>query len=160
MVQNVAIFSAKVGFSHFRALTRWHAGQALHLPLYSASTRDMNGFNARLSHVALYRQLHAFDTNELVNVWRFVIHFAEFTAVDRPFLQLRFQRNYHTQVWFCFSAVCDFCVLYMAALWYRSGHYCLVVSIFFFLLFFSPILSGRRLHVYHTSTHGVALVRI
>ena len=31
---------------------------------------------------------------------------------------------------------------------------------FFFLRFFSPNLSGRRLDVYHTSTHGVALVRI
>ena len=31
---------------------------------------------------------------------------------------------------------------------------------FFFLLFSSPNLSGRRLDVYHTSTHGVALVRI
>jgi len=30
----------------------------------------------------------------------------------------------------------------------------------FFFLFFSPNLSGRRLDVYHTSTHGVALVRI
>jgi len=30
----------------------------------------------------------------------------------------------------------------------------------FFLLFFSPNLSGRSLDVYHTSTHGVALVRI
>jgi len=29
-----------------------------------------------------------------------------------------------------------------------------------FYLFFSPNLSGRRLDVYHTSTHGVALVRI
>ena len=39
-----------------------------------------------------------------------------------------------------------------------------VVSSFFFFLFFfiffSPNLSGRRLDVYHTSTHGVALVRI
>jgi len=34
-----------------------------------------------------------------------------------------------------------------------------VISIFF-LLFSPPILSGRRLDVYHTSTHGVALVRI
>jgi len=33
-----------------------------------------------------------------------------------------------------------------------------VISIFFF--FSSPNLSGRRLDVYHTSTHGVALVRI
>jgi len=36
-----------------------------------------------------------------------------------------------------------------------------VISIFFFLSFFlSPNLSGRRLDVYHASTHGVALVRI
>ena len=35
-----------------------------------------------------------------------------------------------------------------------------VVSYFSFLLFSSPNLSGRRLDVYHTSTHGVALVRI
>jgi len=34
-----------------------------------------------------------------------------------------------------------------------------VVSIYL-LLFSSPNLSGRRLDVYHTSTHGVALVRI
>jgi len=31
---------------------------------------------------------------------------------------------------------------------------------FIYLLFSSPNLSGRRLDVYHTSTHGVALVRI
>jgi len=30
----------------------------------------------------------------------------------------------------------------------------------FFLLFSSPNLSRRRLDVYHTSTHGLALVRI
>ena len=37
-----------------------------------------------------------------------------------------------------------------------------VISIFFLLSFFlfSPNLSGRRLDVYNTSTHGVALVRI
>jgi len=38
-----------------------------------------------------------------------------------------------------------------------------VSSIFYLLsvyLFSSPILSRHRLHVYHTSTHGVALVRI
>jgi len=35
------------------------------------------------------------------------------------------------------------------------------LSSFFFLSFFSsPNLSGRRLDVYHTSAHGVALVRI
>ena len=31
---------------------------------------------------------------------------------------------------------------------------------FFFFFYSSPNLSGRRLDVYHTSTHGVALVRI
>jgi len=37
-----------------------------------------------------------------------------------------------------------------------------VISIYLssFFLFSSPNLSGRRLDVYHTSTHGVALVRI
>jgi len=30
----------------------------------------------------------------------------------------------------------------------------------FYLFYSSPNLSGRRLDVYHTSTHGVALVRI
>jgi len=58
----------------------------------------------------------------------------------------------------------------MAALWNRAGrplYFCPVVSIFFLLLllssfffFSSPNLSGRRLDVYHTSTHGVALVQI
>jgi len=55
----------------------------------------------------------------------------------------------------------------MAALRSRCGHYIIVLwflllSSFFlsFYLFFSPNLSGRRLDVYHTSTHGLALVRI
>jgi len=34
------------------------------------------------------------------------------------------------------------------------------LSSFFFSFFSSPNLSGRRLDVYHTFTHGVALVRI
>jgi len=39
--------------------------------------------------------------------------------------------------------------------------FCPVVSFFFLLSFFSlPNLSGRRLNVYQTSTHGVALVQI
>jgi len=47
----------------------------------------------------------------------------------------------------------------MAALCNRGGalYFCPVVSSFFFS---SPNLSRRRLDVYHTSTHGVALVRI
>ena len=50
----------------------------------------------------------------------------------------------------------------MAALRSRSGHdiFCPVVSSVFFFLFSSPNLSRRRLDVYHTSTYGVALVRI
>jgi len=55
--------------------------------------------------------------------------------------------------------------LIMAALWNRAGHYIFALWFpsFFLLLyffFFLPNLSGRRLDVYHTSTHGVALVQI
>ena len=52
--------------------------------------------------------------------------------------------------------------VFMAALCNRGAlYFCPVISIFFYLLFYSsPNLSGRRLDVYHTSTHGVALVRI
>ena len=40
-------------------------------------------------------------------------------------------------------------------------YFCPVISIFFLSIFFSsPNLSGHRLDLYHTSTHGVALVRI
>jgi len=51
----------------------------------------------------------------------------------------------------------------MAALWNRAGHYIFALwflSFFFLSSFFfsSPNLSGRRLDVYHTSTHGVALL--
>jgi len=52
--------------------------------------------------------------------------------------------------------------LIMAALWNRPGHY--IFALWFLLLSFfffsSPNLSSRRVDVYHTSTHGVALVRI
>ena len=51
--------------------------------------------------------------------------------------------------------------VFMVALWNRADHYIFILwflsSIFFFS---SPNLSGRRLDVCHTSTHGVALVRI
>jgi len=52
--------------------------------------------------------------------------------------------------------------LIMVALWNRADHYifCPVVSFFLSFFFSSPNLSGRRLDVYHTSTHDVALVRI
>jgi len=47
--------------------------------------------------------------------------------------------------------------LIMAALCGRCGHY--IFALWFLLLFSLPNLSGRRVDVYHTSTH-VALVRI
>jgi len=56
--------------------------------------------------------------------------------------------------------------IFMVALCNRADHYIfmlwfVLLSSFFFLLFFSsPNLSGRRLDVYHTLAHGVALVRI
>ena len=56
--------------------------------------------------------------------------------------------------------------LITAALRSRCGHYIFALwflSFFFlssFFFFSSPNLSGHRLDVYHTSTHGVALVRI
>jgi len=50
------------------------------------------------------------------------------------------------------------CSLWPPVLQMRTLYFAAVVSIFF--LFSSSILSGRRLDVYDTSTHGVALVRI
>ena len=56
-------------------------------------------------------------------------------------------------------------IIFMVALCNRADHYIFALwflSIFFLSIFFysSPNLSGRRLDVCHTSTHGVALVRI
>jgi len=49
----------------------------------------------------------------------------------------------------------------MVAVCIRADHYVFPVdSIFLPPFFSSPNLSGRRLDVYHTSTHGVALVQI
>ena len=44
----------------------------------------------------------------------------------------------------------------MAALHSRCGHY--IFTLWFLLFFSSPNLSRRRLDVYYTSIHGVALV--
>jgi len=55
------------------------------------------------------------------------------------------------------------CAFYfiMVALRTRCGHYISPCGFFLsFYLFSSPNLSGRRLDVYHISTHGVALGRI
>ena len=48
----------------------------------------------------------------------------------------------------------------MAALCSRWGHYIFALWFLLSSFFFSTNLSCRRLDVYHTSTHGVALVRI
>jgi len=45
--------------------------------------------------------------------------------------------------------------LIMAALWNKGGHYIFVLWFFFLSSSF-----GRKLDVYHTSTHGMVLVRI
>jgi len=49
--------------------------------------------------------------------------------------------------------------LLMVDLCNRADHYIFALW-FLSFFFFSPNLSSRRLDVYHTSTHGVALVRI
>jgi len=55
-------------------------------------------------------------------------------------------------------------IIIMVALCNRADHYIFnfhPVSFFLSFFFFSSSnLSGRRLDVYHTSAHGVALVRI
>ena len=53
-------------------------------------------------------------------------------------------------------------VFFMVALCNRADHYIFILFLlsFFFLFFSLPNLSGRRLDVYHTLAHGVALVRI
>ena len=51
----------------------------------------------------------------------------------------------------------------MVALWNRADHYIYIFILSFVLSFFffpSPNISHRTLDVCHTSTHGVALVRI
>ena len=60
------------------------------------------------------------------------------------------------------GAVGKFAALIMVALCNRADHYIFILflSSFFFFFFSSPNLSGRRLDVYHTLAHGVALVRI
>ena len=57
------------------------------------------------------------------------------------------------------AALCNRAVHYIFALWFLLSIYLSIYlsSIYFFS---SPNLSRRRLDVYHTSTHGVALVRI
>jgi len=48
---------------------------------------------------------------------------------------------------------------YGGTLFWLTVYFAAAVN-FFFLLFSSPILVGRRLDVYHTSTHDVALGQV
>jgi len=57
--------------------------------------------------------------------------------------------HYIFVLWFLMAALCN-----------RAGHYIFALWFLSFYLFSSPNLCGRRLDVCHTSTHGVALVRI
>ena len=62
--------------------------------------------------------------------------------------------------WQMWTALYIFFIV-MVALWNRADHY--IFALWFLLSFFffsSPNLSGLRLDVCHTYTHGVALVRI
>ena len=62
--------------------------------------------------------------------------------------------HYIFMLWFVMVALCNRETIYIFIL------FLLLSSSFFFLFFSSPNLSGRRLDVYHTLAHGVALVRI
>ena len=94
-------------------------------------------------------------------------------AVRRQLVTLSFHELSH-HCCFLFSVISSFSfvvrvtvIIFFMAPYVIGGplYFCPVFSfylssIFFFLFFSSPNLSGHRLDVYHTSTHGVALVRI
>jgi len=62
---------------------------------------------------------------------------------------------------FCCMTCSLACRMFMVALCNRADHYIFARwFLSFFFLFSSPNLSGRRMDVYYTSTHGVALMRI
>jgi len=67
--------------------------------------------------------------------------------------------QYHAQYLLSVPNAAGQCTIFiMATLCSRCGHY---IFVFFLHSFFSsPNLSGRRMAVYHTSTHDVVLLRI
>ena len=64
--------------------------------------------------------------------------------------------NYIFALWFVSSSS----FFFMVALCNTTDHHSFALRFLFLSFFSSSNLSGRRLDVYHTSTHGVALVRI
>ena len=88
--------------------------------------------------------------------FRRTLPWASYHCMKPPTIMLSWQNVFA----FVFFQITSF----MAALCNRAGHiyfHPVVCSSFFFLFFLSsPTLSRRRLDVYHTCTHGVALVRI
>jgi len=81
-------------------------------------------------------------------------------ATGVPLSPLR--RSLFMQVTLFYTANCLY-IIFFIFLWspYVIGRPYIFSSCFFLLSFFSsPNLSGRRLDVYHTLAHGVALVRI
>ena len=85
------------------------------------------------------------------------------------FRQLTTTKSYWSHRWrHCDTEIDKFkchitSMVLMVALWNRADHYIFALWLFlsfFFFFFASPNLSRRRSDVCHTSTHGVALVRI
>ena len=84
------------------------------------------------------------------NSWSW--HLPDVTWPDVSYLRLCVACDIYGNIWLIMAALCN-----------RTGHYIFPCGYFLlsiFYLFSSPNLSGRRLDDYHTSTHGVALVRI
>jgi len=74
-------------------------------------------------------------------------------AVEQQYFYTYFTQSF---LFYQPAAVC----FVMVALCNRVDHYIFFPVISIFVFFSSPDLSSRRLDVYHTSTHDVALVRI
>jgi len=82
-------------------------------------------------------------------------HFCLLITVHLPFASANKQAFYLNA--FVFALTTAFI---MVAVWNRADHYIFILWFFLSFFFSSPNLSGRRLDVYSTSTHGVDLVRI
>jgi len=91
-----------------------------------------------------------------------------FPTVAQKFFQNRLSNKFVTNAMVKRQAIskthyCTNARFVMAGLCNRAGHYIYALwflSIYLSFVFSWPNLSGHKLDVYHTSTHGVALVRI